>query len=91
VRITHARYWDLNAWESKNATHKLIDGSKLTSPFIPPEEWSPMQSQGARDVGDGKLMYAGVDGPIGSIRLHAVRDGIEDFGYVHLLIINIHT
>jgi hypothetical protein len=50
-----------------------------------------MQSQGARDVGDGKLMYAGVDGPIGSIRLHAVRDGIEDFGYVHLLIINIHT
>ena len=28
----------------------------------------------------GKLTYAGKHGPIGSIRLHAIRDGIEDFG-----------
>ena len=25
------------------------------------------------------------DGPIASIRLHAIRDGIEDFGYLALL------
>ena len=28
---------------------------------------------------------AGTDGPIASIRLQAVRDGIEDFGYLQLL------
>ena len=28
---------------------------------------------------------AGIDGPIASIRLQAVRDGIEDFGYLQLL------
>ena len=27
----------------------------------------------------------GSDGPIASIRLHAIRDGIEDFGYLQLL------
>lgn len=31
------------------------------------------------------LRYAGVDGPIASIRLHNVRDGIEDHGYLALL------
>ena len=44
-----------------------------------------MQTEGKIDVGDGKLVYGGTDGPIGSIRLAAVRDGIEDFGYLALL------
>ena len=44
-----------------------------------------MQAKGKLDVGDGKLLYAGTDGPIGSVRLAAVRDGIEDFGYLALL------
>ena len=29
--------------------------------------------------------YAGKNGPIASTRLHAIRDGIEDFGYLALL------
>ena len=85
LRLSGFLYWDLCAWENSTLTHALIDGGALTSPFIDPAAWNPMQSDGGRDVGDGKLMYAGTDGPIASIRLHAVRDGIEDFGYLALL------
>jgi hypothetical protein len=35
--------------------------------------------------GDGELLYAGKDGPIGCIRLAAIRDGIEDYEYLYLL------
>jgi len=39
--------------------------------------------------GDGSLMYpgkqAGVDGPVGSIRLEMIRDGLEDYEYLCLL------
>jgi len=31
--------------------------------------------------GDGILLYAGEDGPIGSIRMENVRDGLEDYEY----------
>lgn len=63
VLIFWSRYYDLCAWgssylskENRTQTHKLIDGSALTSPYISPLDWSPMQSDGGRDVGDGKLM-----------------------------------
>ena len=52
-------YYDLCAWENATLTHKLIDGETLTSPFIDPLAWNPMQSDEGRDVGDGKLMYGG--------------------------------
>ena len=92
LRLTGFLYWDLNAWENRVTkggftaplSHTPIDGASLTSPFIDPGAWQPWQSQ-PHDVGDGKLTYAGKDGPIGSIRLHAIRDGIEDFGYLALL------
>jgi hypothetical protein len=32
--------------------------------------------------GDGRLLYAGSDGPISSIRLAALRDGLEDAQYL---------
>jgi hypothetical protein len=32
--------------------------------------------------GDGELLYAGKDGPIGCIRLANIRDGIEDYEYL---------
>lgn len=84
LNITGFLYWGVNVWHT-GPTHTPIDGTALESPYISPTEWNPMQSQGAQDVGDGVLMYAGVDGPLSTIRLHAVRDGIEDFGYLALL------
>jgi hypothetical protein len=35
--------------------------------------------------GDGQLLYPGVDGPIASIRLANIRDGLEDYEYLWLL------
>jgi predicted MPP superfamily phosphohydrolase len=35
--------------------------------------------------GNGVLYYPSVDGPVPSIRLEVLRDGIEDYEYLHLL------
>ena len=52
-----------------------------------PEGQDPWQSQ--LDVtpanGNGMLIYPGPDGPVPSIRLAAVRDGLEDYEYLVLL------
>jgi hypothetical protein len=35
--------------------------------------------------GNGSLMYPGANGPVSSIRLEAIRDGIEDYEYFYIL------
>ncbi|MFC1646263.1 glycoside hydrolase domain-containing protein, partial [Candidatus Omnitrophota bacterium] len=35
--------------------------------------------------GNGSLLYPGKNGPVDSIRLEAIRDGIEDYEYFYLL------
>ena len=35
--------------------------------------------------GDGQLLYPGADGPLPSIRLAQVRDGIEDYEWLQML------
>ncbi len=56
-----------------------------------PDPWESMMT--FRDInpkmrGDGSLLYpgkkVGVDGPVSSIRLEIIRDGIEDFEYLTL-------
>jgi hypothetical protein len=61
-------YWGVNYWRGTD------------------DPWTDMRTVKdlSMDVfGDGSLLYngskAGIDGPIGSLRLEAVRDGIEDF------------
>ena len=90
LRLTGFLYWDLNAWEGRThpaPSHTPIDGDRARSPYIDPSEWTPVQTPGSgNDVGDGKLLYAGSGGlPIASIRLHAIRDGIEDHAYLTML------
>eukprot|EP00935_MAST-01C_sp_MAST-1C-sp1_P001813 g1813.t1 len=55
-------------------------------PFLPPSEWNPATYGAGSGLewlfGDGKLLYVGSDGPIGSIRLANVRDGMEDYDYL---------
>ena len=84
------------AGDPKGATNKPLEVSKLSSPFIDPKDWDLVSLKpGSLDpdkmnVGDGQLTYAGLlpGGevlPLASARLHAVRDGIEDYGYLALL------
>ena len=73
-------YWGLNIW-SKDNNDRPIDPSQ--GPLL---DWS-ITTGGRYDWlhGDGVLVYPGIDGPIGSIRLANIRDGLEDYEYLWLL------
>jgi len=74
-------YWSLNMWIREN-NERPIDPT-TDGPFL---KWSVCT--GGRYpwlYGDGVLIYPGVDGPIGSIRLENIRDGLEDYEYLWLL------
>jgi hypothetical protein len=73
-------YWGLNIW-GRPHNDRPIDPA--TSPLL---DWS-ITTGGDWDRlhGDGELLYAGKDGPIGCIRLANIRDGLEDYEYLWLL------
>jgi len=70
-------YWGLNIWDRPNNTPiNPMDG-----PFL---NWSIESYIGGPIYGDGRLIYAGINGqPIGSIRLANLRDGLEDYEYLY--------
>ncbi len=61
-------YWQVNHWGSVNDPWTDMSTVKWINDFV---------------YGDGSLLYngnkVGIDGPVASLRLEAVRDGIEDF------------
>lgn len=65
-------YYCVNGW-AKDA--KPIDPSR--GPLV---DFEPHTSNS-----QGELIYPGIDGPIGSLRLANIRDGIEDYEYLHAL------
>ncbi|NSW54371.1 MAG: DUF4091 domain-containing protein [Armatimonadetes bacterium] len=78
-------YWGLNIWGRPHNDRPIDperDGPDLKWSITtgrPGDGWTETLH------GDGELLYAGKDGPIGSIRLAAIRDGIEDYEYLYLL------
>jgi len=73
-------YWGLNIWDRPH-NDRPIDPAR--GQFL---DWS-ITTGGDYDWlhGDGRLIYAGPDGPIGSIRLANIRDGLEDYEYLWML------
>ncbi len=67
-------FWHVNLWPDRPPLR--IDDAFLT-------EWEAENS--LRMPGDGQLLYPGIDGPLPSIRLANVRDGIEDFEWLTML------
>ena len=67
-------YWSSNYWDRVNDPWESGATVNDLSPFV---------------YGDGSLMYngnkVGVDGPCSSLRLEAVRDGVDDFTYLSML------
>jgi hypothetical protein len=65
-------YWSVNWWDKK---------------FVN-DPWQDMDTIGTGFYGDGSLLYpgknVGVDGPVSSLRLEVLRDGLEDFDYLAL-------
>ena len=74
-------YWALNYWPRLHNDYVInpeTDGPQL--------RWSVTTGGNhPRLHGDGVLLYPGPRGPIGSIRLANIRDGIEDHDYLYLL------
>lgn len=77
-------YWGLNIWDRKENNYLIDpeqDGPRL--------RWSI--TTGGNEAwlrtlhGDGELLYAGKDGPLGCIRLAGLRDGLDDYEYLYLL------
>jgi len=72
-------FWQAWALGVKGMHHWAVNAN--------PDGQEPWQSQ--LDVtpanGNGMLIYPGPDGPVPSIRLAAVRDGLEDYEYLVLL------
>ena len=66
-------YWHVNLWHP----NRIID---TADPYL---DWKPTFI--AHTTGDGCLTYPAPDGPVSSIRLENIRDGIEDYDYLALL------
>jgi len=80
-------YWAFNAWRSEGNDAPIDVGRQ--APLL---DWNVTSvwrwSSGAVQSwlhGDGRLLYPGLDGPIGSIRLANMRDGLQDWEYLWLL------
>ncbi|MBI5831454.1 MAG: DUF4091 domain-containing protein, partial [Armatimonadetes bacterium] len=73
-RVDGVLYWGANIWD-RPGNDKPIDptaGQRLAWSITTGGEYDWLH-------GDGRLLYAGPDGPIGSIRLANLRDGLEDY------------
>lgn len=66
-------YYAVNRWPLND---KVITGGPRT-------DWNPASYK--NNNGDGSIMCAGPDGPLATIRLENIRDGIEDYEYYLLL------
>lgn len=68
-------YYFINHFESRPTP---ID--EKAGPYT---NWNPRSFPGHN--GDGQLIYAGKDGPLASVRMANIRDGVEDYEYLKLL------
>jgi hypothetical protein len=74
-------YWGMAIW-TRPGNSGLIDPKK-DGPFL---KWNVTTGEAGKSWstlhGDGMLLYPGVNGPIGSIRLKNIRDGLQDYEYL---------
>ena len=74
-------YWSANFWRAKTPEAPHLDGT--SDPWT---DMATMKQINPNMFGDGSLLYngnvVGIDGPVSSLRLEAVADGIDDFEYL---------
>ena len=79
-------YWMNFKFKMSNGTFFYCGNAWPAQKEWPPI-WNPVYISGSTDKfnGDGYIVYPGKNGPLGSLRLKAMRDGIEDYEYFYLL------
>lgn len=65
-------YWGLNIWERRNNDKPIPDSAG------PRLDWSLTSGWNGEFHGDGVLILPGERGPLSTIRLENIRDGLED-------------
>ena len=75
-------YWNTTYWHDGQLTDNFREDPEERWPKGP---WNPLFNAKTPANGCGQLIYPGPDGPIVSIRLSIVRDGIEDYEYLYQL------
>lgn len=73
AKVDGVGYWAIAAWPKGNKTWSE-EGWKLRGR-------NPFPYSGIHN-GNGYIVYPGPSGPIGSIRLKTIRDGLEDYDYL---------
>lgn len=86
-----AYLWDVDGFLYYFINHYDYRSGVLPRPIDvhagPYTDWDPASfvSGSAKFNGDGLLIYAGEEGPLPSLRLANIRDGLEDYEYLKLL------
>lgn len=84
-------HYSMNFWQT-NKNVKQPDGTVVpvkNAPFTEPINCGPLTNSDGKSWtnfnGDGLIFYPGPNGPISTIRMKAIRDGLEDYEYLWLL------
>jgi hypothetical protein len=84
-------YYSMNHW-STNRDERMPDGKivhRENVPFTEPIDRGPLTNSDGKSWtnynGDGLIFYPGPNGPVSTIRMKCIRDGLEDYEYLWLL------
>jgi hypothetical protein len=84
-------YYSMNFWNTNRET-KTPDGKTVmqtNAPFTEPINRGPLTNSDGKSWtdynGDGLIVYPGPNGPLSTIRMKCIRDGLEDYEYFWLL------
>jgi hypothetical protein len=84
-------YYSLNFW-CTNREVQTPDGKTAATrnaPFTEPINRGPLTNSDGKSFdnfnGDGLIFYPGPNGPLATIRMKCIRDGLEDYEYLWLL------
>ena len=84
-------HYSMNLWQT-NRDVRQADGRIVrqeNAPFTDPLRCGPLTNSDGKSWteynGDGLIFYPGPDGPVATIRMKCIRDGLEDYEYLWLL------
>jgi hypothetical protein len=84
-------YYSTNLWRTNRKT-QAPDGKTTVvknAPFTEPIYRGPLTNSDGKSWtdynGDGLIFYPGPDGPLATVRIKCIRDGLEDYEYLWLL------
>ncbi len=84
-------HYSMNLWQT-NRDVRMPDGRIVrqeNAPFTEPIRCGPLTNSDGKSWtefnGDGLIFYPGPDGPVATIRMKCIRDGLEDYEYLWLL------